>query len=107
MNLQKRIEELEHRIGVNEDFLLIVITFLTPEEKVASGADKRLVGYCSIGRDDRKWFRQPGQSVADLKAAVERELREEGHKVYAVSECYPEDGDGGRTLYKRPHEHPE
>lgn len=49
-----------------------------------------VTGYSALGRD-RTWTRAPGEPVEAMKARVESELRGEGHKVYAVCECYAEE----------------
>jgi hypothetical protein len=90
MNLEKRVEQLEQRMGTDSDFRLLVVSFLgcDPEK---SGPERQIryevTGYSASGRD-RKWNRGPGESVEELEARLERELRAEGHKVYAVCECY-------------------
>lgn len=90
MNLEKRVEQLEQRIGMADDFLLIIISFLGADpEKIGPerAIEHEVIGYSATGRD-RKWHRLDGESKEALKTRMEAELRAEGHKVYAVCECY-------------------
>jgi hypothetical protein len=93
MNLEKRVEQLEQRMGTDNDFKLLIVSFVgcNPDK---SGLDRQIrhevTGYSASGRD-RKWNRGPGESAEELKARMECELRAEGHKVYAVCECYEPD----------------
>lgn len=91
MNLQKRVEELEHRVGASDETLLILITSFVGCDQEKSGADRAIYRevtcYRALSRD-REWLRAPGESLADLKARMNAELSAEGHKVYAVCECY-------------------
>jgi len=91
MNLEKRVEQLEHRIGkADDEFVLMVICALgcDPDKLGAERAiHYPVVGYSAIGCN-RKWLPAEGESIAALKERMEKELRSEGHKVFAVAECY-------------------
>jgi hypothetical protein len=95
MNLEKRIEQLEHRMGQEGDFLLMVIAAMgcdpgkTGPERVIQ---HEVAGYSAVGRD-RTWTLQPGQSAEHLRALIERELKAEGYKAYAVCECYADNSE--------------
>lgn len=93
MNLEKRVEELEQRRGTPDDMIFIVISFLgcDPAKTGSERAiEHEVTGYSASGRE-RHWEREPGEAVQDLRARIKQELRHEGHKVYAVCECYASD----------------
>lgn len=90
MSLEKRVIQLEQRLGSPDDFVLFVISALGcdpakigPERVI----EREVVGYSASGRS-REWSRDPGETAAALKERVERDVRAEGHKVYVVCECY-------------------
>lgn len=90
MNLEKRVEQLEQRLGSQDDFMLIVIGLLgcDPEKMGPERiVEREVTGYSATGRN-RRWVRQPGESLEAVKARIEQDVRTEGHKVYSVCECY-------------------
>ena len=89
--LEARVRQLEERAPREDGDMLIIIRALVGVDDSKLGAD-RAVRYDPIGlkstREDRHWFREPGESVEALKARVHAELLAEGHKVYMVCEQY-------------------
>jgi len=93
MNLTKRLEQLEARLGKVDDFLLIVVSLIgcDPDKIGPERAIRRApIGYSAASRD-RKWLPHQGESLDDLRARMELELRAEGHKAFLVCECYAND----------------
>lgn len=92
MNLEKRVEQLEHRIQPEATMILILAWVgCDPEKSGSERAIRREVaGYSASGRDGG-WWRAPGESVEQLKARMQADVRSEGCKVYVVWECYDEE----------------
>jgi hypothetical protein len=93
MNLEKRVGQLEQRMGASNDFLLMIISLIGCDpEKIGPERPiyREVTGYSASGRD-RTWPRRPGESEQELKGRVEEELRAEGHRVYLVCECYSDE----------------
>lgn len=89
--LEARVRQLEEQAPRDDEEMLIIVRALVGVDDSELGPD-RAVRYEPIGlksmRDERRWDRQPGESVDALTARVQTELRAEGHKVYVVCEEY-------------------
>jgi hypothetical protein len=90
MTLEKRVTELERRVGQEDDFSLFVIAAigcdpdkLGPERALY----RKVTGYEAAGTN-RAWPLQPGETADQLKERIEQELRAEGRRAFAVCECY-------------------
>jgi hypothetical protein len=93
MNLEKRLEQLEQRMSTTDDFMLLIVGFVgcDPDKIGPERAIHHEVGgYSALGRD-RRWRLDHGESVEDMTARVEKELRAEGHGVDAVCENYTDE----------------
>lgn len=83
MNLESRLNRLEHRMGVSGEFLLIVICAGCRDEA-------KVTGYAAL-MGERRWKRQAGESLDELKARIEASLKREALTLFVVRELYPDE----------------
>lgn len=90
MNIETRLKNLEQRIGVKREFLLIIIGTMACDPEGPIG--RRAVHHVPIGyrelMGERMWMLAAGESIPDLRDRIEAEMAAEGRPLFVVRELY-------------------
>lgn len=89
MNVARRIEELEKRMGSGKEPCIWWIVFVDPKE--GERPEESVSGYTSGGK---RWERRASESVQELRERVQAEVQYNEWGAAVAIECYAREPAG-------------